>query len=171
MTEAAQGWPFRTLSSEASLITTISPDLCISCLPQSTLLLSLFLCLPLPSLCPSPFLSASLSLSLFSLIKQGQTGFVSLIQTEGVNMSLMLGKRYGRQENTSQVSDRQGRTPLHWGSARKHKLKASAAHGRLPGKPGAFLSSCHTEATATRLEPGWLLRKSIQQPWAVAASR
>lgn len=79
-------------------------------------------------------------------------------------MSLMLEKKHGRQENRSQVSDGQGRTPLHWGSGRKHRLKASAAHGRLPGKPGAFLSSCHTEVIATRLEPGWLPGKASNSP-------
>lgn len=101
---AAQGWPFRTESSEASLIThhpsrplhflsssVNSAPVSISASPSP---FPLSLSLPV---CPPPPLSL--------LIKQGQTGFVSLIQTEGVNMSLMLEKRHGRQENRSQVSE------------------------------------------------------------------
>lgn len=69
------------------------------------------------SVSPSPLpLSCSLPVCLFFLlIKQGQTGFISLIQTEGVNISLMLDKRPRRQESRCQVSDYIGRTPLLWG--------------------------------------------------------
>lgn len=101
------------------------------------------------SVSPSPFpLSRSLPVCLFSLlIKQGQTGFISLVQTEGVSMSLVLEKRHGGQLSRGQVSEYTG--------TRKHRLRVSAAHGSLPGKPGAF-----PLATQRPLPPGWNLAGS-----------
>lgn len=116
-----------------------------------------------PSLFPPVPLSSCLFF--FLLIKQRQTGFVALVQI-GVNTSPTLEKSPERQENRCQVSDCKGRTPLLWGPGRKHRHSASA--DIFLGEQGPFLlpHRGHCHQAGTRLVPG----RSIQQPWAVAAS-
>lgn len=163
MTEVAQGWPLRTVSSEASLITNppyIQISLHFLSSSSNSLLISISV-YPSPS---PPSLSLPVCFS-FLLIKQGQTGFVALTQI-GANTPPTLEKSHKRQEGRCWVSDCKGRTPWLSRPGRKQRPKASAHHGSLPGRPGAFLL-----ATPRPLHQAsaWLVpARSVQQSWAVA---
>lgn len=162
MTEAAQGWPFGTVSSEAFLIAYHPSRSCCICRLHPTLSSHLYFCVSL-----SLLLSLSLPVCFsFLLIKQGQTGFVSLIQTEGVSTSPTLEKRRETREDRGQVSDCTGRTPRLWELGGKHRFKTSTHHGSLPGRPGAFPPAMHRP-----LPPGWNLAGSREKhPIALGSS-
>lgn len=84
-----------------------------------------------------------------------------MIQTEGVSTSPTLEKRRETQEDRGQVSDCIGRTPLLWGQ------EAQIQNFYMPRESSwetRSLSSCHAEATATRLEPGWLPGEASNSP-------
>jgi hypothetical protein len=167
MTEAAQGWLFRTVSSEAFLITPPSLGISLHLLSSSSnslLFSSLYFCVSL-----SPLLTLFL-LDCFSLllIKQGQTGFIPLIQTEGFNTSPTLEKRRerGGWEPGFKTAQEGPHCSGDWAGSTHSKLHTM---GVFLGGQEPFLlpRRGHCHQAGTWLAPG----RSIQQPWAVAVSR
>lgn len=167
MTEAAQGWLFRTVSNEAFLITPPSLGISLHLLSSSSnsLLFSYF-CVSLSPLKPL-FLLDCFSLL---LIKQGQTGFIHFLDSDRRIQHITNVREEARKRRLGarfQTAQEGPHCSGDW---------AGSTHSKLLHTMGVFLGGQepfllprrgHYHQAGTWLAPG----RSIQQPWAVAVSR